>query len=202
MADSQEGWTDGSASSTPHPFCNSIECIGFEVALWFTNIARAEVERAWLFGDRLSVTIGGYEMTAPSCRHTGSSEPAIFWRPSPRAVSWKFRDGNRTPHPSSRSCRACPWPSGRHEGRRIVGKCAVRCYALALSIRTNVRPRAWVEAGRHRRIRSPVRAPAAPRDNLGPDRNGPRSCCRSGSLGRPRFDVEGACRFLPHARLR
>jgi S-adenosylmethionine hydrolase len=43
-----------------------------------TNIAQPEVEKAWSFGDRLSITIGGYEMTAPFVRTYGIVDPGEF----------------------------------------------------------------------------------------------------------------------------
>lgn len=43
-----------------------------------TNIPRALVERAWSFGDRLTVTIGGYEMTVPLVRAYGMVAPGEF----------------------------------------------------------------------------------------------------------------------------
>ena len=43
-----------------------------------TNIARALVEKAWSFGDRLAVTLGGYEMTIPLVRSYGMVAPGEF----------------------------------------------------------------------------------------------------------------------------
>jgi S-adenosylmethionine hydrolase len=43
-----------------------------------TNLPRSEVERAWAFGDRLAVTIGGYEMTVPLVRTYGIVAPGDF----------------------------------------------------------------------------------------------------------------------------
>lgn len=43
-----------------------------------TNIARSEAEKAWAFGERLEVTIRGYEMTVPFVRTYGTVEPGDF----------------------------------------------------------------------------------------------------------------------------
>ena len=43
-----------------------------------TNIPRAEAEKAWSFGDRLAITIGGYEMTVPFVRTYGIVAPGEF----------------------------------------------------------------------------------------------------------------------------
>jgi len=43
-----------------------------------TNIPKPEVEKTWSFGDRLSVTIGGYEMTIPLVRTYGVVAPGDF----------------------------------------------------------------------------------------------------------------------------
>jgi S-adenosylmethionine hydrolase len=43
-----------------------------------TNIPRSEVEKTWSFGDRLAITIGGYEMTAPLVSTYGVVDPGEF----------------------------------------------------------------------------------------------------------------------------
>lgn len=43
-----------------------------------TNIPQSLVEKAWSFGDRLQVTLGGYEMTVPFVRTYGVVEPGEF----------------------------------------------------------------------------------------------------------------------------
>ena len=43
-----------------------------------TNIPQSDVEKAWSFGDRLAVTIGGYEMTVPFVRTYGIVAPGDF----------------------------------------------------------------------------------------------------------------------------
>ncbi len=43
-----------------------------------TNIPRALAEKAWSFGDRLQVTVGGYEMTVPFVRTYGLVAPGEF----------------------------------------------------------------------------------------------------------------------------
>ena len=40
-----------------------------------TNIPRSVVEKTWSFGDRLTVTVGGYEMTIPLLRTYGLVPP-------------------------------------------------------------------------------------------------------------------------------
>ena len=43
-----------------------------------TNIPRPVAEKAWSFGDRLAVTVGGYEMTVPFVRTYGLVAPGDF----------------------------------------------------------------------------------------------------------------------------
>src|SRR5207247_5076501 len=43
-----------------------------------TNIPQSVVEKAWSFGDRLAVAIGGYEMTVPFVRTYGIVAPGDF----------------------------------------------------------------------------------------------------------------------------
>lgn len=43
-----------------------------------TNIPRTEAEKAWSFGDRLQITIRGYEMTVPFIRMYGLVAPGEF----------------------------------------------------------------------------------------------------------------------------
>lgn len=43
-----------------------------------TNITRSEAEKAWALGDRLEVTIRGYEMTVPLVRTYGTVAPGDF----------------------------------------------------------------------------------------------------------------------------